>query len=197
MDKKYFIDSQYRSEGVQVNLFEEILKKIKTKNPCMIELGCGEAVYSELFNNFFNNNCTNICTDILPRQIEKAKLICKNCKFYHGYSGKKTHLQEIKENNFDAKKIFLINLFQENSIEKLNVIHMDIQGDEIYVLEEIEMENLFSKIQFYFVSTHGVDIHTKCLEKIKNYEIEINFLYDSPTSGGYGDGLIVFENLNF
>lgn len=197
MDKQIFLNNIFNYEPKQTNFFTDILKNIKCKEPTMLELGCAEAAYSELFNNHFLGECKNICIDVLPRQIEVAKKVCEKCLFYHGYIGELVHLQENVEDNFGAKKFKVVDLLNDNNILKLNILHMDIQGSETYVLKEILDYSLYKRIEYFFVSTHGEKIHNECLDIIKLYDNKNEFIFNSPTDGGLGDGLIILKNLDF
>lgn len=177
-------------EPFQVNLFRNILKDIKTKKPMMIELGCGEAEYSKIFNDYFSGNCKNICIDILPRQLEEAKLNCPSATFIHGYVGEPVHTQEIRENTYGATRVFLNDLICE---DKLNILHMDIQGSEVYVMEELyETDLLNNRIDYMFISLHNT------YDEVKRFiPLTYEYLYENPFEGGLGDGLIVVKNKDF
>lgn len=180
------------AEPIQFALFQKVLGQIKSLNPSMIELGCAEAFYSQMFNEYFGGNCKNICMDILPRQIESAKNNCPNAEFIHGYVGEPVHRQEVKENNYGAPRIYLKDLIDKIDSGKINLLHMDIQGSETYVMQEIEDSEYLSDIEYMFISLHGTQEDVKmCIPKYFEY------LYDHPTQGGEGDGLIVIKNKNF
>ena len=83
----------YLCEAGEVALFEDAIKKLKSKKPRMTELGCAEAQYSHIF--WKATGGTNVCLDILPRQIEVAKTYCPEAEFIHGYVGAEVHLGEI------------------------------------------------------------------------------------------------------
>lgn len=179
----------FRFEPFQVQLFQDVLKNIKTDNPIMIELGCGEAEYSKIFNDYFLENCKNICIDILPRQLVEAKKNCPSAIIIHGYVGEPLHWGEIKEDNYGAKRIQLDELVDN---EKINILHMDIQGSETYVMQELQNSKYISNIEYIFISLHGTyDEVKKCIPEYFEY------LYEHPTEGGLGDGLIVVKNKNF
>lgn len=174
-------------EPNQVAIFRNILKNINYKNPIMIELGCADAQYYRLFNNYFNNNCTNICLDILPRQLVDAKKNCPNGIMIHGYVGEPVHYMEIKEENYNAQRIYLKDLIKD---KKINILHLDIQGSEVYVIHEIK--ELIDKIEYIFISIH------RCYEEVKkNIPDNVEYIFDHPTEGGLGDGLIVVKNKTF
>lgn len=181
-----------RAEPIQFSLFQRVLSEIKSSNPSMIELGCAEAFYSQMFNDYFEGNCKNICMDILPRQIESARNNCPNAEFIHGYVGEPVHKQELKENNFGASRIYLKDLIGKVNNEKIDILHMDIQGSETYVMKEMQGSEYLNNIEYMFISLH--DTH----EEVKSCIPEqFEYLYDHPTQGGEGDGLIVIKNKNF
>lgn len=181
-----------QDEPIQVEIFKNVLKNINSNNPTMIELGCAEAEYSKLFNNYFSNNCTNICIDILPRQLIKARQNCPNATIIHGYVGEPVHYGEIKEDNYGAKRFYLKDLMEN---KKINILHLDIQGSEIYVMPEIQsLGDYINNIEYIFVSTH----HQQAYDEVKkNISNNFEYLFDNPTKGGLGDGLIVIKNKTF
>lgn len=178
-----------RGEPIQAEYFIEALENIKSTAPFMIELGCAEAYYSKVFNDYFKGKCKNICLDILPRQIEVAKKYCPNAEFIHGYVGEPVHRGEVKEDNFRAKRIYLDDLIND---KKLNILHMDIQGSETYVMQELQNSKCANNIEYIFVSLH------ETYDEVKKYMPEyFEYFYENPLEGGYGDGLIVAKNKNF
>lgn len=179
----------FKFEPFQVELFQDCLKNIKNNFPTMIELGCGEAEYSKIFNDYFSGKCENIGIDILPRQIESAKTICPEIKFIHGYVGEPVHFQEIVENNHGAKRIYIDDLLKD---KKINILHMDIQGSETYVMEEIKDSKYINNIEYLFISLHNT--YSEVKKCISN---DFEYLFEHPTEGGLGDGLIVIKNKKF
>lgn len=180
----------FNTEPIQVGIFQDVLETITTDTPVMIELGCAYAEYSKLFSDYFSDKCVNICIDILPRQLVVAEQNCPNATIMHGYAGEPVHLQEVEEDNHGAQRIYLKDLIGD---KKINILHMDIQGSETYVMQELyELDEYMSNIEYIFVSLH------QTYEKVKKY-IPNNFeyLYEHPTEGGLGDGLIVIKNKNF
>ena len=186
----------YDGEWFQVSLFKNAILEIKdysnkTNNtPKMIELGCAEGEYSKLFYDSFEGKCVNICTDILPRQIEKSRTLVPTATFIHGYSGAAVHFQEVREDNHGAQKIEMDSLINESNLT--NILHMDIQGAESLVIEELHTKNLFEYIDFMFISLHGTwgDV----VKYIPNYYQQV---FAHPTEGSYGDGLMVIKNNSF
>lgn len=194
--KKVFLDANfyYHVEKQQVNLFIEVVDKIKTKRPVMIELGVGHLpTYSQAFNAYFEGNCLNVCTDILERQIKTCKEIFPNAVYYHGYSGIPVHDGEDRPDASEKlTPLKLTDIIADNNIEYIDVLHFDVQGSETYVLEEIYENDLYPIIGNMLISIHNT--YEDCLrliDKCGNYR----YKFKDPYQGGYGDGLIVIEKV--
>jgi hypothetical protein len=199
-------NNDWGEERFQIDLFINLLKKIKSPKPSLIELGSGgidASFYSIFFEKFFNYNCDIICTEPREAWLKAAKDIWKdlhliNCKMYCGYTGENFPFEFVTGSE-KPPRLKILNLLQINNLKKLNILHADIQGAEIFLCDELEKDNLFKNIQFIFINTHpinGENSYYKCKEfLIKN--INCKFHYDHPLQGGYGDGLIVAENLDF
>lgn len=188
----------------QVKLFVELLNTLNPDNPSMIELGCAgihSCAYSLLFEKKFKTKGTLICTE--PRltllndfiNTFKGKHLV-NAKFFHGYSGELVLVSMDRTHEIiSSPKLYIINLLKENNIDKLDIFHADIQGSETSVLEELINTKIINNIRYFFISLHGTH---EAIEKmlIKNIE-KIKFHYNSPNTGGCGDGLIIAENLGY
>jgi len=193
-------------EDFQAVAFLECLNEIKTENPIMIELGSNDCFYSILFNKFFHhlNNKLNICIEVSSKLIDLGRSnvelsCCDNFKFKHCKIG------EIDQDYFDmisrsspdlwgylaTETTSLNQLINEFQLENISMLHMDIQGSEIFILNELS--NLNININYIFISTHTNSFlgptHSKCLEILKNINFEI--LFNNESEGGYGDGLII------
>jgi hypothetical protein len=177
----------YECEPQEVSLFEDAIKKLKSNKPRMIELGCAEAQYSHIF--WKATGGTNVCLDILPRQIGVAKKYCPNAEFIHGYVGEKVHHQEIKEDNYGAKKIPLDSLISES--KRVDILHMDIQGAEEQTTQELKEKELYQFIDYLFISTHKNHLNV-----LKHIPEEFKIIFDKDNIA-MNDGLIVARNPNY
>jgi len=188
-------DDPSREETLQYNLFLEAIQDISSESPVMLELGVSHfPTYSRIFNDIFNNDCTNICTEVLKSRFDEGKERFPQGIFYQTYSGKPMHTQEQAPTEATLEGISNIpfkTLLTENNIEYIDMLHIDIQGSEVSLLEELKKENLYEKINHFFISTHPELLggHHQCLETLKEWGV--TFIFSHPTYGGNGDGLIV------
>ena len=199
----------FHEEG-QVNIFLNVLKKINSESPKMFELGSYEAYYSIIFNKFFKNkNAKNVCLEICKPCLDVGLQNCLNneCKNMHFeyasvgdtnfaiYNG----TNQFKDLEISNRKLTIKHLFETYAIDILDILHVDVQGSEGSVLEEIKKENL--KIKYFFINIHdddttnnfyGYSVYEKCKQVLDSFDVD--YIYDKRICGGYGDGLIIAEN---
>jgi len=209
IDQFYAVKSfDWSGERVQVDLFCELLKTIKSDVPSMIELGSagvGGSFYSVLFEKWFDKKCMIINVDPRKEMLEEVKTYWKDlhltqAKFYHGYVGVPKHYQALPDFKTDQTPFLKINnMFEENKITKLDILHADIQGSEISVCEEMKSDGLLDRVRYFFISTHsgeGINTYHPCMD-IFSSSLNCKFHFSDPLNGGWGDGLIVVENLSW
>jgi len=187
------------AEAMQYDLFLNAIKHITSEVPVMIELGVSHfPTYSRMFNTIFDNTCINICTEVRTSRLIEAKQKFPNGIFYHTYSGVPAHIQEPlpddhQEWNSTAgiSNIPFKTLLNENNIEYVDMLHMDIQGSEVSLLEELERDNLHKKINYFCISIHE-GCFDKCCSILESWGV--TYIFSSATQGGWNDGLIVCKN---
>lgn len=97
------------------------------------------------------------------------------------------------EKSSSENKISVHGIFEKYKIDKLDILHCDIQGYEYDMLQGASYQLDQSLINFVFISTHSDELHYRCIEflKSKNYRIEVDIdLQDTYAH----DGLIVATN---
>ena len=204
-----------RDEPLQFELFKRAVSTIKIKQlicdithevydpPVMLELGAAKAWFSTYFNQELPLS-TNICVEIRNSQAEYIRASFPSAIVYNGYCGARKHIGEsieVDDNiGVTPTKINLKDIFAENNIERIDILHMDIQGSEISILEELINEKLLHKIEYLFISTHGRGTeectYTKCIkffeESVKNISFKYIFTSLNPIDINL-DGLIVIK----
>ena len=190
------VEPSHAREHFQLNLFIDAIEKIESKNPVMLELGVSKyPTYSIVFNDIFENKCLNICTEVLKTSLQLASQRFPNGNFIHTYSGNPVHCQESQPSSDDLvgiQNISFKEILTKYGVRVIDMLHVDIQGSEVSLLEEMENEGLLDKVDFLFLSVHPEvgDTFTLCKDILDRNIKDINYIYAHPSQGGYGDGLI-------
>jgi len=89
----------------------------------------------------------------------------------------------------------LDDLMRRHGIERLTILHSDIQGAELAMIEG--GRNTFEQglVDYVFISTHSNELHRACLEKLRGYEYDILVSCDLDATVSY-DGVIVAKRAN-
>lgn len=161
-------------------VFCDVIKKITKNNPIMIELGSYWAFYSMSFlqenpqGQVFLIEEDERYLDIGKKHFQINSM---NGTFIHG----KISRDDIKLDSF----------VEEYNIPKINILHSDIQGFEIQMLEGAK--NVFSKhlIDYVFISTHHQNIHLHCLKFLINNKYTIIGSADVDNETFCHDGIII------
>jgi hypothetical protein len=197
----------WTGEQIQVDLFCELLQTIKNSTPSMIELGSqgmAGSFYSVLFEKFFRGNCKILNVEPTKQLLDDLHIGWKdkhliNTIFYNGFVGVPKHYH-VPQHYIDksAQYIKMKDLLHSNNFDTLDILHADIQGSEVSLLEELQRDDLLNKIRYLFISTHSGEINTyyPCM-KILTAAMNCKFHFFDPTRGGWGDGLIVAENVEY
>lgn len=198
-------------EKHQIQLFQDVLKNVHSETPTMLELGAAEGYYSKMFHDYFANQqrkCRNICLELTQY---KVHALCNNvpgAEVIHGYMGA-----------LDAKDADVINeqhhaegphqlphcytfeqLKKHNPWVHLDMVHVDMQGGEDALLDEWQQNPvLMQHVHYFFVSTHAdivPGVHEKCVKTLQHMNLLVNHAQGFD-GWGYGDGLVVAENMQF
>lgn len=192
-------------EPQEEKLFHEVIKMVPS-NATMIELGSYWAYYSIWFNRTVKN-ATNFCCEPDPKNLKLGKRNakrndCRNMHFIQAAAGKddgKKIWFQPQEGEYPSVNVpirSIDGLVEEKNIQTVDVLHMDVQGVELSVIEGAEKSIKNGKVRFIFVSTHHYSIsedpitHERCLsmiEKLGGHIIAEHAIHESYS----GDGLIV------
>ena len=160
-------------------MFQEVLSDIQD-NATMIELGSYWSFYTIWFNKKIKN-AKNYCIEPEERNmkvgIDNCNLNNVKADFTQGFIGN----NNIKISNFVLEK----------NIDYIDILHSDIQGYELQLLEDIIPLLNEKKIKYIFVSTHSNTIHYDCLELLKKCNYRIIASADFGKETFCCDGIIV------
>lgn len=184
-------------ELILIEKFESIVLDLKEKNLqtySMLELGSNQAYYSLLFKSILEDkNVTSIMVEphdaYMVRGVEHFSI--NNYKGY--FLNESIGGRWIAHNtNFDKPITDVDKIIQEYNLDPLTVLHSDIDGSEISMLEGSDWALANKKIKYAFVLTHGLETHLKCLDIISKYDYEI--LLDHREENIGADRLIIAKS---
>jgi len=166
-------------EPAEERMFDLILQDIQ-EGGTMIELGSYWSFYTIWFNKVIKN-AKNFC---IEPDLNNLNLGKKNClinnvtaDFTQGFIGK---------NNIN-----LINFLVEKNIKNIDILHSDIQGYELEMLDDITKLLKENKIKYLFISTHSDKLHYDCIDLLKKNNYRIIASSDFETETFCFDGIIV------
>lgn len=165
--------------------FSRVLKRIKRKNPVMVELGAYWGFYSLWFMKEQEGGTVHLIEPDLDRlDAGKINFILNDVEGYwtHAFMGT------------DGLK--LDDYADTHKLDHIDILHSDIQGHEFDML--LDAKRLFEsrKVSFAFISTHSNEIHRACCRYFENCDYKILFDIDMNHSSSY-DGLIVASSQEF
>lgn len=166
--------------------FDLILNKIP-EGAVMLELGSYWAFYSMWFKQRVKNaRCVMIEPD--PHKMNFGKLNFD----LNGFEGT-FDLGFISNKTETGRNIPLYSvdyLLEKHQIKHLHLLHSDIQGYELKMLEGAHQLLVSQQIDYLFISTHSNELHRQCIGRLQSYSYEILCEADLDASFSV-DGLIV------
>ena len=177
-----FIVNRGVHEPLEEYIFQELLKVIPSKAK-MIELGAYWGHYSMWLKKI------KPCSTVLLVEPDLNNLNVGKANF------NRNGLDGVFINSFVGSGQFEVDEFiHKENINKIDILHCDIQGYEIEMLESSHFCLKNGLVDYIFISTHSQDLHNRVLEIIKkyNYRIEISCGYDEETTSF--DGFIFASN---
>ncbi len=192
-------------EPQEEKVFYEILKRIGS-NATMIELGSFWSFYSIWFNMQIKN-AKNLCCEPDPNNLDVGKRNAelnniKDIEFIRSCAGSNDgemvdiEMESDSLNKATVQTRTVDSLIKEKGWEKLDILHMDVQGFEYSALLGAVKSIKAKKIRFAFISTHhyyfsdNPNTHNECIELIKSNGGHIISAHNVLESFS-GDGLIV------
>lgn len=168
-------------EPLEEFCFQETLKKIKYQKPVMIELGSYWAHYSMWFlKKFPEAECFMIDSD------SKALNTGVNNFSVNNFTNGKFYHSKVGNDGFE------LDLFANTkNLKKISILHSDIQGSELQMLDGASQFLSQQVAEYIFLSTHSQEIHEEVKKKLKScdYIIEISSDFNNHTTSG--DGFIL------
>jgi hypothetical protein len=185
------IKNQGVHEPQEEYIFQEFLKIIPD-NSTMIELGSYWGFYSMWFSKSIKGSKNYLVEPDMINMLVGKKNFSLNkisADFTNAY---------INNSSYNSCKIptYSIDDFLKiKNIEYVTLIHSDIQGYEFNMLKGAADTLYNKKIGYFFISTHGSDVHSRCIELLISYNYVIVISILDFESFSY-DGLIVARSPN-
>jgi len=171
-------------EPLEEFCFQAVLKKIKKQNPKMLELGAYWAHYSMwLLKEFPAAECYLVEPD-------KKNIECGRNNFnINGFKG------EFIQDFVGSIGFKLDKFIDERKIEKLEILHSDIQGYELEMIDGGADTLKNHKVDYVFISTHSNSLHELVEKNLVSYGyvVEVSSGEHHTTSG---DGFILAHSPN-
>jgi hypothetical protein len=180
-------------EPLEEFVFQEVLKRLPD-DPSMIELGAYWGHYSMWFKKEKQNG------DVILVEPEPECLKAGQDNFArNGFKGEFIHAF------VGTGKFQIDDFFRSRKIKKLDILHTDIQGFEVEMLEGAKDVLGRRRVDYLFISTHSQQIHADILGRLNDlgYRVEISSDFDAQTTSF--DGFVfasspnvnqVFENIS-
>jgi FkbM family methyltransferase len=92
--------------------------------------------------------------------------------------------------DFQVRSIALDDLIKEKALEKVHLVHIDVQGAEELVLEGMHRILSDKRVDFVFIGTHSVELHNACENTLNGYGYKTVFSKDKTQCIGF-DGIII------
>ena len=180
------IENQGVHEPQEEYAFAEVLRHIPDGGT-MMELGSYWAFYSMWFaRDVRRSQCFMIEPD--PHKMNFGRLNFKmnglSGTFDLGYISDEADLRpSIPFYSVDF-------LMAKHNVSHLHLLHSDIQGFELKMLDGCAIALQDGAIDYFFISTHSNELHTACIERLKSFGYKI--LCEADLNATYSvDGLIV------
>lgn len=175
-------------EPLEEYIFQTILEKLKILDQheyTMLELGAYWGHYSMWFQGSLQKQRTR-CTLVEP---DSHSMSVGKFNFeINGFEG--TFINEkIGNDGFQLE-----NFLRDNP--KLDILHSDIQGAELFLIEEYLTEIQRAEVRCLFISTHSNEIHSKLHSMLDQSDYKIVVSSDFEQHSTSYDGFICAINAN-
>lgn len=182
---RMFCQNRGVHEPQEERVFQDVLSHIESGS-VMIELGSYWGFYSMWFYKKVKNaKCYLVEPDKNNLDIGKKNFQTNNCEgvFINAAIGSNKYFPEVPLDTVD-------NLIDTYHIDKISIIHSDIQHSEYEMLRGAERALKNKSIDYLFISTHSNILHNKCKNILRSYGYKISVDVNMNESYSY-DGLIV------
>ena len=190
---KMLMENKGVHEPQEEKIFQEVLKKLPAKNKLtMLELGAYWSFYSLwLSKEYPNANCYMVEPDRKNLFYGKRNFEINNNKgtFIHAGIG--------KQKNASKNITTVDHICKTHQINFIDILHADIQGFELEMLQGCEAMLSRQKIGYVFISTHSNELHYDCL-KLLQEKYGFTLVASADLNETYSwDGIVVMKSQSY
>ena len=166
-------------EPLEEFVFQKTLNVIPS-SPIMLELGA----YWGHYSMWLKKHSPKAVVYLVEPELENLNAGKHNFEL-NGFAGEFIHAY-VGKDQFEVDKFI-----SDYEINKIDILHSDIQGCELEMLDGCVRALAAEKIDRVFISTHSQKLHLDVIERLKkfNYRIEVSSDFDSGTTSF--DGFIL------
>jgi len=179
-----------------IDLFEACCLNLKNRNNklyTMVELGSNWCYYSLLFKHIIGKEKTlNIMVEPVEDSLQLGKdhftlNSCEGIFYKKGITNTMEYYDKIIKLDF----ITLDEILKQNSLTHLDILHSDVDGNEIELIEKNIDFFKEGKAKNVFILTHGDNCSSKCKEFFNQFPYSL--IAEFPHGTQCGDGLLVYK----
>lgn len=159
-------------EPLEEYVFQELIKMLP-ESPSMLELGA----YWGHYSMWLKRLRPAASVFLVEPELQHIKTGMANFRF-NNFSGE--FIQA-----FVGKGHFAVDAYlQAKGIAKLDILHADIQGFEVEMLDDCTQSLQQQCIDYIFISTHSQQLHNEVLRRLQtfNYRVEVSSDFDHQTT---------------
>lgn len=192
-------------EPEEILLFLKIIKRLKN-NSTMIEIGAGQGFYSILASKYLTNgklilveanpNFINILKKNINLNNFQSRSIIIQCAITNN-TGRMIKFKESSyasaigiSGEYKVQAQTIDSLYQNNKLKTVDVLHMDIQGEEFNALSGMKRTLSQKKVNFIIIGTHSINLHQECENYLRKNDYSILYSKDQTKCSSY-DGILI------
>lgn len=164
-------------EPLEEYAFQQVLAQLP-ESPTMLELGAYWAHYSMWFQQARPKGQNHL---VEPE--EKCLAVGKTNFDKNGYTGRFTQAF-VGQGQFEVDSYLV-----EQGLDHLTILHSDIQGYEVEMLDGAQKTLSEQRADYLFISTHTQEIHAEVLERLNGFgyrvEVSADFEYQTTSYDGF------------
>jgi hypothetical protein len=185
-----------RNRGVHEPQEERVFRMVLAEMPAgasMLELGCFWSFYSMWFASVVKNpRCFLLEGDSFNLRNGQRNFAL------NGFSGEWLHayVGDSVDQNSSPPVITVDYILHKFAIARLDILHSDVQGHEVAMLDGAKEALWSGRVRYVFISTHSNDLHAECEKRLRRFDYEMLASVNLDDSFSE-DGLIVARHLKY